>query len=106
MVQTVAAGRLFRNGIMMRDGAALERAAVVTEVVFDKTGTLTRGEPTLEAQGKDQASLLQTAASLAAHSTHALATFLWALRSGQYEDLKGAGERILQDDPRDHPGSN
>ena len=35
-----------------------------------------------------------------------LATFLWALRSGQYEDLKGAGERILQDDPRDHPGSN
>jgi len=32
----------------------------------------------------------------------ALATFLWALRSGQYEDLKGAGERILQDDPQDH----
>lgn len=33
----------------------------------------------------------------------ALATFLWALRTGQYEDLKGAGERILQDDPRDRP---
>ncbi|MBI4923512.1 MAG: cbb3-type cytochrome oxidase assembly protein CcoS [Devosia nanyangense] len=32
----------------------------------------------------------------------ALATFLWALRSGQYDDLKGAGERILSDDPRDH----
>ena len=31
----------------------------------------------------------------------ALATFLWALRSGQYDDLKGAGERILQDDPKD-----
>lgn len=28
----------------------------------------------------------------------ALATFLWALRSGQYEDLSGAGERILDDD--------
>ena len=89
MVQTVAAGRLFRNGIMMRDGAALERAAVVTEVVFDKTGTLTRGEPTLEAQGKDQASLLQTAASLAAHSTHALARGL-VDAAGRIEPMQGA----------------
>ena len=28
----------------------------------------------------------------------ALATFLWALRSGQYEDLEGASQRILDDD--------
>lgn len=28
----------------------------------------------------------------------ALAAFLWALRSGQYEDLEGAGQRILDDD--------
>ena len=28
----------------------------------------------------------------------ALATFLWALRSGQYEDLDGASHRILDDD--------
>lgn len=28
----------------------------------------------------------------------ALAAFLWALRSGQYEDLEGAGHRILEDD--------
>ena len=27
-----------------------------------------------------------------------LVAFLWALRSGQYEDLDGAGERILIDD--------
>lgn len=27
-----------------------------------------------------------------------LAAFMWALRSGQYEDLDGAGERILFDD--------
>ena len=31
----------------------------------------------------------------------ALAAFLWALRSGQYEDVDGAGERIL--DPDDTP---
>jgi len=28
-----------------------------------------------------------------------LALFLWALRSGQYEDLDGAASRILFDDP-------
>lgn len=27
-----------------------------------------------------------------------LAAFLWSLRSGQYEDLDGAAERILVDD--------
>lgn len=28
----------------------------------------------------------------------ALAAFLWALRSGQYDDLEGASVRILDDD--------
>jgi cbb3-type cytochrome oxidase maturation protein len=28
----------------------------------------------------------------------ALALFLWALRSGQYEDLEGSASRILFDD--------
>lgn len=27
-----------------------------------------------------------------------LGAFLWSLRSGQYEDLDGAAERILSDD--------
>jgi len=30
-----------------------------------------------------------------------LAGFLWALKSGQYEDMDGAAERILFDDPAD-----
>lgn len=29
----------------------------------------------------------------------ALVSFLWALRAGQYDDLDGAAERILIDDP-------
>ncbi|WP_054309391.1 cbb3-type cytochrome oxidase assembly protein CcoS [Mesorhizobium sp. 1M-11] len=29
-----------------------------------------------------------------------LVAFLWALRSGQYEDLDGSAERILIDDER------
>ncbi|GAU85618.1 Cbb3-type cytochrome oxidase biogenesis protein CcoS [Bosea sp. BIWAKO-01] len=31
----------------------------------------------------------------------ALAAFLWSLKSGQYEDLDGAAERILLDDKDD-----
>jgi cbb3-type cytochrome oxidase maturation protein len=30
-----------------------------------------------------------------------LAIFLWSLRSGQYEDLEGAANRILFDDERE-----
>jgi cbb3-type cytochrome oxidase maturation protein len=32
-----------------------------------------------------------------------LAAFLWSLRSGQYEDLDGAAQRILFDDDRPLP---
>jgi cbb3-type cytochrome oxidase maturation protein len=28
----------------------------------------------------------------------ALALFLWSLRAGQYDDIKGAAERVLYDD--------
>ncbi len=30
-----------------------------------------------------------------------LVAFLWALKSGQYDDLDGAGGRVLFDDPPD-----
>lgn len=30
-----------------------------------------------------------------------LAAFFWSLNSGQYDDMDGAAERILYDDPRD-----
>jgi cbb3-type cytochrome oxidase maturation protein len=32
-----------------------------------------------------------------------LVAFLWALRSGQFEDLEGAAYRALEDDPLDAP---
>lgn len=44
-VHTVASGRLFRQGIFLKNGDELERLAEVDRVLFDKTGTLTLGEP-------------------------------------------------------------
>ena len=47
-VQIVAAGRLLARGIIVKDGAALERLAEIDTVVLDKTGTLTLGRPRLK----------------------------------------------------------
>ena len=44
-VQVVAAGALFRAGMILNAGDAIERLAEVDTVVFDKTGTLTLPEP-------------------------------------------------------------
>jgi len=42
---TVGTGLGAEHGILIRDGAALERAQSITTAVFDKTGTLTLGKP-------------------------------------------------------------
>ena len=34
-----------------------------------------------------------------------VAVFFWTLRSGQYDDLDGAAQRILIDDDDDRPSS-
>jgi cbb3-type cytochrome oxidase maturation protein len=34
-----------------------------------------------------------------------LVAFLWALRSGQFEDLEGAAYRALEDEPPDDVGT-
>ena len=44
-VQVVASGALFRAGVILNAGDAIERLAEVDTVVFDKTGTLTLPEP-------------------------------------------------------------
>lgn len=70
MVHVVAARRLFANGIMMKDGSALERLANIDAVVFDKTGTLTLGRPRLIDDTRIDPAMLSLAGVLAAHSRH------------------------------------
>ena len=43
-VQTVASGAMFRSGVLLNSGDAIERLAEVDRIVFDKTGTLTLPE--------------------------------------------------------------
>src|SRR6478735_5405906 len=43
-VQTVAAGAMFKAGILLNSGDSIERLAEVTHIIFDKTGTLTLPE--------------------------------------------------------------
>ena len=71
-VQTVASGVLFRNGVMIKDGAALEKLSGVDTVIFDKTGTLTLGRPRLANSASISAANLAIAAGLARSSRHPL----------------------------------
>lgn len=73
IVQVVAANRLLRDRILLRDGAALEALATVDRVVLDKTGTLTT--PTLDQGTLDGIApgTLTVAAALARHSRHPVA---------------------------------
>jgi Cu2+-exporting ATPase len=65
-----------RNGLLVKDRIALEKARTVDTVIFDKTGTLTKGEPILAdvaAGSMDVERVLGLAASVEADSEHALA---------------------------------
>jgi P-type Cu2+ transporter len=78
VAQVVACGALMKQGIMVKDGAALERIAGVTRALLDKTGTLTLGRPlpdpaVLKALPAEAASV---ALSLASHSRHPLSRAL------------------------------
>jgi Cu+-exporting ATPase len=70
----VGSGKGAENGILIRNGAAIQRMNEVTTVVFDKTGTLTMGKPKVTQvkplSGIGENDLIRMAASIEKHSTH------------------------------------
>ncbi len=77
-VVTTASGRLFRKGLLIKDGTALERLAEVDTVVFDKTGTLTMGMPQLVSLDGLDPNERPAALALAQASSHPLSRALAA----------------------------
>ncbi|MCG6111021.1 MAG: cadmium-translocating P-type ATPase [Paracoccus sp.] len=95
-VATSASGRLFRRGLLIKDGTALERLAEVDTVVFDKTGTLTMGQPRLLDPESIPADLRPLAHALAQGSAHPLSRAL-------AQALEGTPPAVLEA-LTEHPG--
>lgn len=93
-VVTAASGKLFRKGLLIKQGTALERLAEVDTVVFDKTGTLTLGTPEPTNLDAHPAMAVEVALALAGASGHPLARALAegararGLRPARVEELR------------------
>ncbi|MEM8811146.1 MAG: heavy metal translocating P-type ATPase [Pseudomonadota bacterium] len=96
IAHVVAANRLLKLGIPVKDGAALEKFAHVDIAVFDKTGTLTTGTPELVAVDGGTDRDRSIAAALAAQSTHPLARAV--------ASTKTIGATANLDAVEEHPG--
>jgi Cu+-exporting ATPase len=93
----VGIGRAARFGIILKGGAALEKAYRVTAIVFDKTGTLTIGKPVVTdfemiSTSIDKKEAIRLAASLEKGSEHPLARAVVE---------KGKEEGFTLEDPQD-----
>ena len=106
----VASGLAAREGILVKDAAALERAHKLAVLVLDKTGTLTEGKPALTDLRPSAASsvgeLSRIAASLAQHSTHPLSVAIMdyvqahatmPLQVTDFDEAPGSGLRAKFD---------
>jgi Cu2+-exporting ATPase len=98
-----------RNGLLVKDRLALERARELEVVIFDKTGTLTKGTPALagvRTAGADESEVLRVAAAVETDSEHPLARAIVdgartrgiALAGATgFESLPGVGARATVD---------
>ena len=90
-VQTVVAGAMFRNGVLINSGDAIERVADVDTVVFDKTGTLTLPELDVVNAAGMAPEILELAGRLALSSHHPVARAV-ARASEAKSPLRGVTE--------------
>jgi Cu2+-exporting ATPase len=95
VVQVIASGALFRAGVLLRAGDAIERLADVDTIVFDKTGTLTLPNPEVVNAAEVPDHVLALAGRLALGSHHPLATAV-ARVAGAKAPIDGAIEEAGQ----------
>jgi len=86
-----------RHGILVKGGLHLETGRLLKAVAFDKTGTLTHGKPVVTdivpLMDQSENELLQTAASVDAHSEHPIAAAI--VSAWQKPVAESATSRIL-----------
>jgi Cu2+-exporting ATPase len=77
LVVAVSTAISARNGLLIRDRAAFERARALNAVVFDKTGTLTEGRfgitDVISLDGRSETDILRLAAAIESRSEHPIA---------------------------------
>jgi Cu2+-exporting ATPase len=94
LVVAVSTALSAKNGLLIRDRAAFERARNIQAIIFDKTGTLTKGEfgvtDTVMLSEGDDKEMVTYAASIENHSEHPIAKGIAASveKTRQVEDFK------------------
>ncbi|MBK19084.1 MAG: heavy metal translocating P-type ATPase [Rhodospirillaceae bacterium] len=100
----VGTGHGADNGILIRNGGALEKLAAVDTVLFDKTGTLTEGKPVLidivdPVSGKaveDPAPILKMAAAVEVESEHPISKAIVCAAKEQNVDFPTASSFVAR----------
>lgn len=104
VVHVIAATRLFRDGVLMKDGGALERLAETGVVLFDKTGTLTEGVSHIS-MAEGEKGLFGTAYLLASRSRHPASRGIAAFLDAQSPSFESESRTQPVADVREEPGN-
>jgi Cu2+-exporting ATPase len=91
-VQTVASGAMFRAGVLLNSGDAIERLAEIRRVIFDKTGTLTLPDLDVVNSTDVPKDVFDLAGRLALASRHPVAAAI-ARASNAKSPLDGVSEQ-------------
>ncbi|TPQ31812.1 copper-translocating P-type ATPase [Bradyrhizobium guangdongense] len=94
-VQTVASGAMFKSGVLLNSGDAIERLAEANHVIFDKTGTLTLPDLEVVNASGIPADAFALAGRLALSSHHPVAAAV-ATAVGAKSPIVGAVEEAGQ----------
>ncbi|MHB1381697.1 MAG: copper-translocating P-type ATPase [Thermoleophilia bacterium] len=107
LVVAVSTALAARNGLLIRDRAAFERARNTQAIVFDKTGTLTEGrfgitDVLVFDDSYDEESVLRLAAAVEASSEHPIAQGIVAAapdapRADRFKAIPGKGAEGIVD---------